>query len=597
MGKQYYKLIFFIFTLIFIVGCLLNSDTSKMQTDEKQKQEQKKEQTQKKEEVFRIRSGESPYYYFLLSQVKLNENNLKQAILLLNMSVRYDPKSSFLKKELAVLYMYNNDIAESIKNLEEIFKIDENYVEGLILYGNIQKSMKNYEKAIDSYEKVLKIDPTKKKVAMMLGNIYYEKNEYDAAIKTYKKCLKIDPQFYAAYFFLGKLYVKQGKFRQAEKALLKTIQLSPELIEPRLEVVLLYTKEIDEKGDRKSQKNVYYEKQIVSICNDLLKLYPDNINALIELGLSYKRTGDLKKAQKYFDMLIGKSLNDTDNVLKIVAKRLINNKRNNDAVIILKQLLEKTSDKSKIHYTMALAYTQEGNVKKAVIHYKKVDADSNLYEFSMLNIAFLLKGEEKYEEAVVIIEKLLKNAPGNIEYLVYLGLFHQELKQFEEAEKALKKALKSDPENTKVLFALGVLYDKWGKKEKSLEQMKKILSVEPENASALNYIGYTYVDMGIRYDEAEKLIIKALKYKPDDPYITDSLGWLYYKKGMYKKAEIYLKKAVKDVPSDPILLEHLGDLFYAVKNYKKALTYYKKALKYSTEENPDLKEKIRSVKK
>ncbi len=597
MGKKYWKTTLFLFTLIFIMGCLLKSDTFKVKSNEKQTQESEKDQKQKKEDFFKIGLGESPYYYFLLSQIKLNENNLKQAILLLDMAVKYDPQSSFLKKELAVLYMYNNDITASIKKLEEIFKIDENYVEGLILYGNIQKSMKNYEKAIAIYEKVLKIDPTKKRIAMILGNVYYEKKEYDSAIKTYKKGLKIDPEFYGAYFFMGKIYAEQGKFEQAEKALLKTIQLSPELIEPHIELISLYAKENNKKGVKTTQSNAYYEKQIVLICNDLLKVYPENINALIELGISYRKTGDHKKAQKYFDRVIEKSTNDAVDLVKIVVKSLMNKKRNNDAIVILEQILKKSSNKSKVHYTMALAYTEKGKVKKAIEHYKKVGTNSKFYEFSRLNIVFLLKGEKKYKEAVSIMEKLLKKAPENIEYLMYLSLFQQELKQFKKAEKTIQKALKAVPGNTKVLFALGVLHDKWGNREKSLEHMRKILLVEPENPSVLNYIGYTYVDMGIKLDEAEKLIIKALKYKPDDPYITDSLGWLYYKKGMYKKAEIYLKKAVKQVPSDPILLEHLGDLFFAVKNYKQAFKNYNKALKYSTEDNKGLKEKIRTVKK
>ena len=63
-----------------------------------------------------------------------------------------------------------------------------------------------------------------------------------------------------------------------------------------------------------------------------------------------------------------------------------------------------------------------------------------------------------------------------------------------------------------------------------------MIRLDPKNANALNYLGYTYADLGTNLDEAEKLIKEALNYKPDDGYITDSLGWVYYKKGLYENA-------------------------------------------------------------
>jgi Flp pilus assembly protein TadD len=59
-------------------------------------------------------------------------------------------------------------------------------------------------------------------------------------------------------------------------------------------------------------------------------------------------------------------------------------------------------------------------------------------------------------------------------------------------------------------------------------------------------------------DEAEQLIRKALDQKPGDGYITDSLAWVYYKRGQYDKALPILEQAASLVPDDPIVQEHLG---------------------------------------
>ncbi|MGD2271240.1 MAG: tetratricopeptide repeat protein, partial [Desulfobacterales bacterium] len=104
-----------------------------------------------------------------------------------------------------------------------------------------------------------------------------------------------------------------------------------------------------------------------------------------------------------------------------------------------------------------------------------------------------------------------------------------------------------------------------------------------------------YADLGRNLDEAERLIKEALKYKPNDGYITDSLGWVYYKKGRYAEALILLKKAVELVPDDPIMLEHLGDAYLKTNDVKNALEYYQRSLKNKTKDTEELEKKIKSL--
>ena len=79
-------------------------------------------------------------------------------------------------------------------------------------------------------------------------------------------------------------------------------------------------------------------------------------------------------------------------------------------------------------------------------------------------------------------------------------------------------------------------------------------------------------------DEAEELVKKALSLSPDDGYITDSLGWIFYKKGLFEEAVTYLKKATELAPDDPTILEHLGDAYVKANDKDKAIQYYRKAM-------------------
>ena len=108
--------------------------------------------------------------------------------------------------------------------------------------------------------------------------------------------------------------------------------------------------------------------------------------------------------------------------------------------------------------------------------------------------------------------------------------------------------------------------------------MSSIIEINPNHADALNYIGYTYAEQGIRLDEAMSLIEKALSIKPDSGYIIDSLGWVYFQKGMYDEALKYLEQAASHVPNDPTIMEHLGDVYFKKGMFKKSLEMYEKAL-------------------
>ena len=165
----------------------------------------------------------------------------------------------------------------------------------------------------------------------------------------------------------------------------------------------------------------------------------------------------------------------------------------------------------------------------------------------------------------------------------------------------MQKGLEDSPENTSLLFRLGAIQDKTGSKEESLNTMKKIIEIDPEDASALNYLGYSYADQGILLDKALMLIEKANKIKPDDGYITDSLGWVYYKMGNYEKAVKILEKAAELTSFETIISDHLGDAYLKADQFNKALDTYQKALSNATDKDKkkvlELKEKIDSIKK
>ena len=79
---------------------------------------------------------------------------------------------------------------------------------------------------------------------------------------------------------------------------------------------------------------------------------------------------------------------------------------------------------------------------------------------------------------------------------------------------------------------------------------------------ALNYLGFARVERGEDLARSQAMLEKALQLKPDDPAITDSLGWAYYKSGNVARAVPMLESAAQGEPADATINEHLGDAYW-----------------------------------
>lgn len=190
----------------------------------------------------------------------------------------------------------------------------------------------------------------------------------------------------------------------------------------------------------------------------------------------------------------------------------------------------------------------------------------------------------------------IKPKDGDL-YLILAALFEKE-NQLQKALEILKKGLDQNKEDIDLHFQVGAIYDKLENFDKMVIEMQEVLRLNPNHADALNYLGYSYADRGVRLEEALQLIQKAMTIKPDMGYITDSLGWVYFKLGDYRKAVTELEKANQLTPDDPIVTEHLADSYSKLNRIEKAIEFYEKAQKLDPK--PDqaerLKNKIKELK-
>ncbi len=526
----------------------------------------------------------SSYYHYTRSELHKRNGEFDRALDELLKTVKLDPESSYLRKELIALYLHKKENAKALEAAQDLVNIDPEDTDSLLILAKLEQMLNQSSEAKDVYQKILQLNPGQENAYLPLGQIYMDTGSIDEAFNLYSNMAQHFPDSYAAHFFLGRIHVLKNNPEYAEKEFLKTIKLNPDLLEPRFELISIY--QTPETSDTIPK--------IIQLYTEILGIDENNIRAGLELPLFYHYHGEEDKASDLLSAIGRKSMDDPG-ILRIASRELLGKKRFHDAVIVFTGMLRGAPEDSTLEYLAGISYDSLKQTRRAIRHFLRVKPDSEYYKKSIVHIAFAYNENEETEKAIGFLEVKHRELPEDMDIIVYLAAFYEEKEAYDQAITLLNQGIDRFPDAVDLIFRRGVVQDKSGQKQASIQSMERVIELDPDNANALNYLGYTYADLGKKLDLAEQLVLKALALKPDDGFITDSLGWVYYKKGDFAKAVSILEKAVELTQGDPVITEHLGDAYQKENRLDEALETYQKARSKSTAAMPELDAKIRDL--
>ena len=147
---------------------------------------------------------------------------------------------------------------------------------------------------------------------------------------------------------------------------------------------------------------------------------------------------------------------------------------------------------------------------------------------------------------------------------------------FVEAEQVMAQANKAFPDDTDLLYEQAMLDEKLDRVDQMERLLRRVIELKPDHQHAYNALGYSLADRKIRLIEARALILKAVDLSPNEPSITDSMGWVEYRLGNKEEAIRLLRKRYQARP-DPEIAAHLGEVLWSAGRPEEARRIFREA--------------------
>jgi len=248
-------------------------------------------------------------------------------------------------------------------------------------------------------------------------------------------------------------------------------------------------------------------------------------------------------------------------------------------------------DAGQVEFYLAQVSEERGRLDEAIARYKDVPEGERGW-LAKLRIAAVMGKQGKRPEA----RRWLADLPAvTIEQRVQVRQTEAQLyRDADDNATALgiiEQGLKEHVDAHDLLYDRAMVLEKLDRISDAEATLRRLVELKPDDAQSLNALGYTLVDRTDKLDEGFKLIERAHKLAPADPFIMDSMGWALFRLGRLDEAEAYLVRAFAERP-DPEIAAHLGEVLFARGQPQKAREVWQSQLKASPD-HPVLLETMR----
>ena len=398
--------------------------------------------------------------------------------------------------------------------------------------GNGEAADMFREKMFATLKRVVELDTDHEDAYRVLGSMARELGDIELAITSFKALTRIVPHNPQYHEELAKLYEIQNRLGEAVQSYQRVVTIRPELTT-----------------------------ELIGLRN--------------HIGQLYLQTGDYPAAIKTFRYILT-SFEDSEDSLSAKTE-------SGSAKVPATYNIDPAEIDA--HHGIGLAYQLQNDFEQSEFHITRA---ITLMEEKVkrTRTGFRVRSRER-----IRLARDLQNAR------YALGQIYIRLNVPQKAIETFAKILAYDDENVPALSSIGIAYQMQDDVKRAEIHLRRAieLSSKDELPDAYNALGYLYAEQGIKLDEAETLVRRALKSVPKSGAYLDSLGLIYLKQGKLDAAIENLEQAIHYLPDTPEILLHLVDAYLEKGLKQKALQTLEQAIQLEPD-NAELLQKLEAVK-
>ena len=500
------------------------------------------------------KSPNDPLYYSNRARIYKKQQNYALALTDYTQAISVDKENPRWYDERANCYIEKGDFTAALKDLDKAIALAP---DDPVYYNNragFYTDYKNdYELALKDYATALKLSTDPAESSRTLNNratIYEGQEKFDLALEAYTKAIEIYPNYSLYYSNRARIYEQQGKLDDAQKDYSKAIELDPtnafwyyskgafleNFMNKPYDALLDYTMAISldsietsylwHRGKLFSEKLNNQEMAIQNF-EQILKIEPNDVNAMNWLTIFYDRSNDTDNAVKGYKKII--SLGDS---IKKLEYSIEDYGWANINLAEIYQCEDKIEEASKL-YNEGVSYLSTSSS----------DGSSSYpmgYYFRAWFFALYLS---KYDEAISDFSASIKLDPKNPYWLLNRSKIYHMKGDLKIAKSDMNDAVKISNESAIYIAERGNFYSIIGEYDKATKDFKESFKLDSANRRTYHYLTENLIRQG-KIDDALKNASESMTKFKNDTISFEQIGRINFAKNdLFKSLSAYTQAA------------------------------------------------------
>lgn len=542
---------------------------------------------------------DNPKSHRKLVNFYLRHGRPDKAMAYLEDTINTYPESPELYIKLASIYETTRKIDMAEDRFIRVTELDPDNYTSYLLLGHFYGRRNRADDAEAAYKKALsKAHGTAvMEVKAVFAHFYFNREKYDLAEEKVDEILVEHPGYPKGNFLKARLLIKKGKYRKALAILDNLLREQPDWVEAAYFKAVAHFELYEiRKAERTARHAMEKSKQdgrpqalmgqillikgepetAEKMAADALRKNPGNFNAALVLGKTLVAQNFLDKAMGHLEQMHSYYPDDIE-VMQQLGITCLALKKTEEAEKLFEKILLLQPD-----HVPALSYIvgnhldrNDRNAAVARIR-RQMHKAPGCGEYPLF-LGQLLYEDGAYDQALGMFRRAQKLSPDSFATNFMAARALSKLGKNSEEIKAYKKRIEKKPGMVSLYIKLGALLEENGDTKGAGETYEKALEYNPEYWPAANNLACLRLKADEPdLDEALFLSMHAKSLAPENPQVSNTLGWVHHKRGSYQLASSHLHQSVLALPNNPVVRYHYALNLKGLGKSEQALAELKK---------------------